>query len=133
MSMAVPSSQPGRVTTEQLGGGVTLGEFTIAADRVKFLSKCAVEFSVSRLTYAPGGSSGWQLPRGPALVIVTNGALTKYDADDSTAQTFRAGQTVVLSGPCEQNMLRNEGTAPAEAIVIFITPTETEQASTCPP
>jgi hypothetical protein len=128
--MPAPSSPSSGLTTEPLGRGITLGGLNIDANRVKLSAKDAVEFAVARLTFAPGATTGWQLPAGPVLVIVTSGTLTRYDAGDGTAQTFTAGQTFVLCGPCDQNMLRNEGTVPTETIVTFITPAKTDQTTT---
>jgi hypothetical protein len=54
-------------------------------------------------------------------VIVTTGSVTKYSAQDSTAHTYIAGQAFVEHGPADENMIRNDGSAPAETLVTFIT------------
>ena len=56
------------------------------------------------------------------LVIVKTGSLTKYSAQDCIAQTYGAGQAFVENGPTDENLVRNDGSAPAETIVTFITP-----------
>lgn len=128
--MPAPSSPSRGLSTELLGRGITLGGLKIDVDRITLSARDAVEVGVARVTFAPGATTGWQLPAGPVLVIVTSGALTKYDAGDCTAQTFTAGQTFVLCGPHEQNMLRNEGPVPTETIVTYITSAQTDPTTT---
>ena len=115
------ATPPAGVTTDILGSGTTLGGFKIHADGIKVESKTAASFTVARLTFAPGGTTGWHAHPGPVLVIVTIGSVTKYPADDCTAHTYTAGQAFVENGPADQNMVRNDGTVPAETIVTFIT------------
>ena len=129
MPIGGPSPRLRGLTTEPLGAGVTSGGFKVDASGVKLSSNHAAEFGVARLTFAPGATTGWQRPAGPVIVIVVSGTLTRYDACDCTAQTFRAGQTFVVGGPGDQSMLRNEATVPAETIVTFITRAQTDQAT----
>jgi quercetin dioxygenase-like cupin family protein len=116
------ATPPAGVTTEILGGGTTLAGFKIHVDGIKVASKHAAHFTVAHLTFAPGGTTGWHVHPGPVLVIVKAGAVTKYSADDCTAQTYTAGQAFVENGPTDENMVRNNGSVPAETIVTFITP-----------
>ena len=48
--------------------------------------------------------------------------MTKYSAQDCTAQTYTAGQAFVENGPTDENMVRNDSSVPAETIVTLITP-----------
>jgi quercetin dioxygenase-like cupin family protein len=116
------ATPPAGVTTQILGSGTTLGGFKIHVDGVKVESKNAAGFTVAHLTFAPGGTTGWHVHPGPVLVLVRAGAVTKYPADDCTAQTYTAGQAFVEHGPTDENMVRNNGSVPAETIVTFITP-----------
>lgn len=116
------ATPPAGLTAEILGSGATLRGFKIHVDGMKVESKNAAGFTVAHLTFAPGGSTGWHVHPGPVLVIVTTGAVTKYSADDCTAQTYIAGQAFVEHGPTDENMVRNNGSVPAETIVTFITP-----------
>jgi quercetin dioxygenase-like cupin family protein len=116
------ATPPAGVTTQILGSGTTLGGFKIHVDGVKVESKNAAGFTVAHLTFAPGGTTGWHVHPGPVLVLVKAGAVTKYPADDCTAQTYTAGQAFVEHGPTDENMVRNNGSVPAETIVTFITP-----------
>ena len=56
------------------------------------------------------------------LVIVKTGSVTKYSAEDCTAQTYTAGQAFVENGLTGENMVRNDGSVLAETIMTFITP-----------
>ena len=116
------ATPPTGVTTEILGDGTTLAGFMIRVDGIKVESKDAAGFTVAHLTFAPGGTTGWHVHPGPVLVIVTTGSVTKYSAQDCTAQTYTAGQAFVENGPADENMVRNDGSVPAETIVTFITP-----------
>ena len=114
------ATPPAGVTPEILGSGTTLAGFKIHVDGIKVESKTAVGFTVEHLTFAPGGTTGWHVHPGPALIIVKAGAVTNYSAD-CTAQTYTAGQAFVEHGPTDEHMVRNNGSVPAETIVTFIT------------
>ena len=116
------ATPPAGVATEILGSGTTLGGFTIHAAGIKVESKHAAGVTVAHLTFAPGSTTGWHACPGPVLVIVTTGAVTRYSADDCTAQTYTAGQAFAENGPADENMIRNDGPVPAETIVTFLTP-----------
>jgi len=113
---------PAGVTTEILANGTTLGGFKIHIDGIKVESKNGASFTVAHLTFAPGGSTGWHAHPGPVLVIVKTGSVTKYPAQDCTAQTYTAGQAFVEHGSTDVNMVRNDGSVPAETIVTSIIP-----------
>ena len=116
------ATPPAGVTTKILGSGTTLAGFTIHADGIKVESTDAAGVTVAHLTFAPGGTTGWHAHPGPVLVIVTTGSVTKYSAQDCTAHTYTAGQAFVEHGPTDENLVRNDGSVPAETLVTFITP-----------
>ena len=116
------ATPPAGVTPEILGSGTTLSGFKIHVDGIKVESKTAAGFTVEHLTFAPGGTTGWHAHPGPVLVIVTTGSVTKYSAQDCTAHTYTAGQAFVEHGPTDENLVRNDGSVPAETLVTFITP-----------
>ena len=116
------ATPPVGVTSEILGSGTTLAGFTIHAGGIKVESKATVGVTVAHLTFAPGGTTGWHAHPGPVLVIVTTGSVTKYSAQDCTAHTYTAGQAFAEHGPADENLVRNDGSVPAETIVTFITP-----------
>ena len=124
---------PAGVTTEILGRGTTLAGFKIHVDGIKVESKNAAGFTVAHMTFAPGGTTGWHVHPGPVLVIVKTGSLTKYSAGDCTAQTYGAGQAFVENGPTDENLVRNDGSVPAETIMMFITPSDTPIRDDPPP
>ena len=116
------ATPPVGVAAKVLGSGTTLAGFKIHVDGIKVESKNAASFTVEHLIFAPGGTTGWHVHPGPVLVIVTTGSVTRYSAEDCTAQTYTAGQAFVESGPTDENMVRNDGSVQAETIVTFITP-----------
>ena len=116
------ATPPVGVTTKILGSGTILAGFTIHADGIKVESTDAAGVTVAHLTFAPGGTTGWHAHPGPVLVIVTTGSVTKYSAQDCTAHTYTAGQAFVEHGPTDENLVRNDGSVPAETLVTFITP-----------
>ena len=124
---------PAGVTTEILGRGTTLAGFKIHVDGIKVESKNAAGFTVAHMTFAPGGTTGWHVHPGPVLVIVKTGSLTKYSAGDCIAQTYGAGQAFVENGPTDENLVRNDGSVPAETIMTFITPPDTPIRDDPPP
>ena len=115
------ATPPAGVTTKILGSGTTPAGFTIHVDGINVASKDAADFTVAHLTFAPGGTTGWHAHPGPVLVIVKTGSVTKYSAQDCTAHTYTAGQAFVEHGPADENMVRNDGSVPAETLVTFIT------------
>ena len=116
------ATPPAGVTTEILGRGTTLAGFIIHAAGIKVESNNAADITVARLTFAPCGTSGWYACPGPVLVVVTTGSVTRYSAGDCTAQTYIAGQAFAVHGPADKNLVRNNGSVPAETIVTFLTP-----------
>jgi quercetin dioxygenase-like cupin family protein len=127
------ATPPAGVTTEILGSGTTLGGFKIHVHGFKVESKSTAGFTVAHLTFAPGGTTGWHVHPGPVLVIVKTGSVTKYSAEDCTAQTYTAGQAFVENGPTDENMVRNDGSVPAETIATFITPPGAPVRDDAPP
>ena len=116
------ATPPAGVTTEIQGSGTTHAGFKIHVDGIKVESTDAAGVTVAHLTFAPGGTTGWHAHPGPVLVIVTTGSVTKYSAQDCTAHTYTAGQAFVEHGPTDENLVRNDGSVPAETLVTFITP-----------
>jgi quercetin dioxygenase-like cupin family protein len=87
----------------------------------KIFQKDQEDVVMRQLTFAPGGSSGWVSHPGPQYVIVTQGTISVYEADDvtCTAQRFSAGEGFV-GIPGDVHILRNEGAAPATFVVTFL-------------
>jgi hypothetical protein len=55
---------------------------------------------IQQITFTPGGHTGWHSHPGPALVLVAEGQLTLYSADDPTCtgRTHTAGQAFIDRG-----------------------------------
>jgi quercetin dioxygenase-like cupin family protein len=75
-----------------------------------------------KLTFQPGGFSGWHSHPGVVLIIVTAGTLTRYDST-CTKTTIAAGQTFIELAPDGAAFVRNDGSTPAEAVQTYINPT----------
>ncbi len=78
-----------------------------------------------KITFQPGGFSGWHSHPGLVLVIVTAGTVTKYESDCSKA-TYAAGQTFIEFGRDKAAFVRNEGSTPAELVQTYINPPNAE-------
>lgn len=63
-------------------------------------TKGATEIAVVENRVAPGGSFGWHSHPGPSLIVVTQGEITFYRADDPTCtpQVYRKGDAFVDEG-----------------------------------
>jgi hypothetical protein len=72
---------------------------------------------------APGGYFGWHQHGGPSWIVVTQGTLTFYDADDPTCpgHPVPAGSAFLDVGAHTHNA-RNETAAPAENYVVRMLP-----------
>jgi quercetin dioxygenase-like cupin family protein len=116
------ATPPAAVVTEILAHGTVSPGFKINVNGMKVSSRNPADFTVAHLTFAPTGSTGWHVHPGPVLVTVTSGAVTKYSARDCSSKTYSAGQAFVERGPTDVNLVRNNGTVPAETYVTFISP-----------
>ncbi len=87
----------------------------------KIFQKDREDVVMRQLTFAPGASSGWLSHPGPQYVIVTEGTISVYEADDATctAHRFSTGEGFV-GIPGDVHILRNEGAAPAALVVTFL-------------
>lgn len=112
---------PSGLSPELLGRGTVADGFRIRVDGVRVSSQGPVDLVTQHLTFQPGGTTGWHVHPGPALVIVTSGTVTKYSAD-CTVNRYSADQAFVERGPDDVNMVRNETDNTAETVVTFITP-----------
>lgn len=102
--------------------GVRLADrVNVNADGVKFQTKAPTDVSVVTLTLAPGGTTGWHGHPGLAIIAVTQGTGTLYDAN-CDAKEYGAGQAFVEDGDDRQTVFRNEGTEPLVVTVSFVSP-----------
>ena len=77
--------------------------------------------AVQRIVLAPDGQTGWHSHPGPAVALVTAGALTLYSGDDPTCtgRTISAGQAFVDSGQGHVHLARNQTSVPTEVWVTY--------------
>ena len=76
---------------------------------------------ITQNTIQPGGQSGWHTHPGPSLVTVTEGAVTVYE-DDCTSATYSLGQTFTDLGCGDVHNVVNETVAEAKTIAVQIVP-----------
>jgi mannose-6-phosphate isomerase-like protein (cupin superfamily) len=77
---------------------------------------------IQQVTIAPGGQTGWHTHPGPAVVLVTSGRFTVYQADDRSCsgRTYLAGQSFVDPGYGNVHIGRNEGATNVELWVAYL-------------
>lgn len=98
-----------------LGGSVsTVQIHDVAGDTV-----------VQKITIGPGGYTDWHTHAGPAIVVVTTGALTIYDGDDPTCTgrsygPAESGAAFVDLGQGHVHNARNEGATDVTVYVTYI-------------
>jgi len=87
----------------------------------KIFQKNPEEVVMRQLAFAPGGSSGWHSHPGPVFVLVTQGTVTNYQADDPSCAgaQITAGQGFV-EPPGAVHTVYNLGAATALLSVTFL-------------
>ena len=75
---------------------------------------------IQQITFTAGGHTGWHSHPGPALVLVTQGELTLYSADDPTCtgRSYSAGQAFIDPGQGHVHIGRASQT---ENTVVWVT------------
>ncbi len=76
---------------------------------------------ITQNTIQPGGQSGWHTHPGPSLVTVTEGTVTVYQ-DDCTSATYSVGQTFTDLGCGDVHNVRNETGVQAKTVAVQIVP-----------
>jgi hypothetical protein len=95
---------------------------------VRIHTKAPVDLVFARVTFVPGGSSGWHWHPGPVFVGVASGTLTVYREDCSHSTYFQGGPegAAFFESATEASLLvRNEGTVPVVVYAQFIVPPTT--------
>jgi quercetin dioxygenase-like cupin family protein len=79
---------------------------------------------VQRNVWQPGGSTGWHTHPGHSLIIVTKGTVTDYLGNDPDCKphVYTKDMTFVDPGGDHVHILRNEGKAVAQTIVVQLIP-----------
>jgi len=76
---------------------------------------------ITQNTIQPGGQSGWHTHPGPSLVTVTEGTVTVYE-DNCTSATYSVGQTFTDLGCGDVHNVVNETGAEAKTVAVQIIP-----------
>jgi quercetin dioxygenase-like cupin family protein len=81
-----------------------------------------IDVATVHVTFQPGGSTGWHVHPGPALVTVKTGQLTLHRAKGCATRTYSAGQTFLEFGSNDVNLTRNETSGVTETVMTFLLP-----------
>ena len=75
---------------------------------------------VQEVTVGVGAQTGWHSHHGPVIVVVAQGTMTLYQADDPTCtgETYTAGEAFVDPGQGNVHNARNEGSV---GVVLYAT------------
>jgi hypothetical protein len=119
-------SHPGGVSVSVLGRGAFTddigGQLRIKQDGgtnvVNF--RDAADMVVARIAFEPGGSVGWHTHPGPALVTVTEGALTIVNAHDCVRRVYSAGEAFVDPGQGNTHVGFNDTAGETVVIATFL-------------
>jgi quercetin dioxygenase-like cupin family protein len=109
-----------------VAGPVALDEIDINShsgeDSVKIKTKGDWECRVVEFRVPPGGDNtfGWHSHPGPKFVMITAGALTKYEADGTSA-VYPAG-TGFVDAPGDVHTGGNEGDSELKLVAFFLIP-----------
>lgn len=82
------------------------------------------ELYVQNNVWQPGGSTGWHTHPGQSLIIVTEGTVTGYEADDPKCKphAYTRGMGFSDPGGDHVHILRNEGNVVAKTVAIQVIP-----------
>lgn len=76
--------------------------------------------------WTPGGSTGWHTHPGHSLIIVTAGAVTAYEGNDSGCKPalYTQGMGFVDPGGDHVHNIRNEGSVEARTVAVQLIPAD---------
>jgi len=110
------------IAAELLARGTIANAGHVHSAGVQLETRGPIDIATVHVTFQPGGSTGWHVHPGPALVTVKTGQLTLHRAKGCTTRTFAAGQTFLEFGPKDVNLTRNETGGVTETVVTFLLP-----------
>ena len=114
------------VSSTPLSGPVALDEIDIVSETrthgVILKTRGEWETRVVHFRVVPGGDFGWHSHPGPVFVMVTEGTLTLYHADDPTTPVIYPAGTGFVEEPGHENIGRNEADVDLELVAFFLTP-----------
>jgi quercetin dioxygenase-like cupin family protein len=120
-AMPALATPPVGVTTEILGAG-TFEELDVSAKtgewKARIDTKGESDLVVVRVTFQPGGHTGWHSHPGLSLLMVMSGTVTEYEGDDPSCAPLvhPAGTTFVDPGNTV-HLVKNESTTDQAVMV----------------
>ena len=125
--LALPREQatatpPSGTAAELLARGTIAQAGHVRVAGIKLATRGPIDVATVHVTFQPGGSTGWHVHPGPALVTVKTGQLTLHRANGCRTRTFSAGKTFLEFGPDDVNLTRNETGGVTETVVTFLLP-----------
>jgi quercetin dioxygenase-like cupin family protein len=80
---------------------------------------------VQNNVWTAGGTTGWHTHPGHSLIVVTAGAVTVYEGDDTgcTPHVYKAGMGFVDAGGDHVHVIRNETGSEARTVAVQLVPT----------
>ena len=116
------ATPPSGIAAELLARGTIAHASHLRVAGIKLAAHGPIDVATVHVTFQAGGSTGWHVHPGPALVTVKTGQLTLHRAKGCTTRTFAAGQTFLEFGPKDVNLTRNETGGVTETVVTFLLP-----------
>jgi quercetin dioxygenase-like cupin family protein len=116
------ATPPSGIAAELLARGTIAQASHVRVAGIKLATRGPIDVATVHVTFQPGGSTGWHIHPGPALVTVKTGQLTLHRAKGCRTRTFSAGQTFLEFGPNDVNLTRNETGSVTETVVTFLLP-----------
>lgn len=116
------ATPPSGIAAQLLARGTVAQASHVRVAGIKLATRGPIDVATVRVTFQPGGSTGWHVHPGPALVTVKSGQLTLHRAKGCRSRTFSAGQTFLELGPRDVNLTRNETAGATETVVTFLLP-----------
>ena len=125
--IALPRDQatatpPSDVAAQPLSRGTIADASHVRVAGVMLQTRGPIDVATVHVTFQPGGSTGWHVHPGRALVTVKTGQLTLHRAKGCRTRTFGAGETFLEYGPKDVNLTRNETGGVTETVVTFLLP-----------
>ena len=116
------ATPPSAIAAELLARGTIAHAGDVHVAGVELETRGPIDVATVHVTFQPGGSTGWHVHPGPALVTVKTGQLALHRAKGCRARTFHPGQTFIELGPKDLNLTRNETSGVTETVVTFLLP-----------
>ena len=115
-------SGPHGATVTLISRGTMAKPFEVESADIEVEAERIIDVAVIRVTFEPGGSTGWHVHHGPVLVTVTAGEVTHIKRN-CKRHTYTVGQSFTENGPRDLTIVRNLGGVTATVVGTFLVPT----------